>query len=185
MRGLKLVIRLWFSLVLCRIFYRCVDWNSVQKNNNNSTQSHLLQMRGLKPRLMILTNTLICRIFYRCVDWNVFSSSDISRTDGRIFYRCVDWNGVIRKCNKKRCSRIFYRCVDWNMPMMFPIQTKMVASFTDAWIETLTLIWYISPRLSRIFYRCVDWNNNFLVRKTSELSRIFYRCVDWNFWSYF
>ena len=31
-----------------------------------------------------------------------------------------------------------------------------VASFTDAWIETLTLIWYISPRLSRIFYRCVD-----------------------------
>ena len=53
----------------------------------------------------------------------------------------------------------------------------LVASFTDAWIETLSLIWYISPRLShllqmrglkqtkhgpahfppcRIFYRCVD-----------------------------
>ena len=25
-----------------------------------------------------------------------------------------------------------------------------VASFTDAWIETLTLIWYISPRLSHL-----------------------------------
>ena len=28
---------------------------------------------------------------------------------------------------------------------------SLVASFTDAWIETLTLIWYISPRLVASF----------------------------------
>ena len=33
-----------------------------------------------------------------------------------------------------------------------------VASFTDAWIETIVLLtWIVLP--SRIFYRCVDWNS--------------------------
>ena len=50
------------------------------------------------------------------------------------------------------------------LKLLAPIEPKIpeVASFTDAWIETLdslTLIWYISRR---IFYRCVDWNREHL-----------------------
>ena len=33
-----------------------------------------------------------------------------------------------------------------------------VASFTDAWIETLKLIEDQRAKSGRIFYRCVDWN---------------------------
>ena len=75
-----------------------------------------------------------------------------------------------------------------------------VASFTDAWIETLTLIWYISPRLVASFTDAwieTNWQNdsdtNFLVASFTDawietvndaghtvttVSRIFYRCVD-------
>ena len=34
-------------------------------------------------------------------------------------------------------SRIFYRCVDWNLRQITEFQYPDVASFTDAWIETL------------------------------------------------
>ena len=38
-------------------------------------------------------------------------------------------------------SRIFYRCVDWNLPrQQNRIYDPQVASFTDAWIETYSLI---------------------------------------------
>ena len=77
----------------------------------------------------------------------------------------------------------------------------VVASFTDAWIETL-MTFYLTNWQSRIFYRCVDWNMyekyNIKLQKVASftdawietgeplkwdttLSRIFYRCVDWNF----
>ena len=35
-----------------------------------------------------------------------------------------------------------------------------VASFTDAWIETLLLSLHHQSHVSRIFYRCVDWNRD-------------------------
>ena len=57
--------------------------------------------------------------------------------------------------------------------------TKEVASFTDAWIETLALVFLIYT-LSRIFYRCVDWNDDEAPTETATDRRIFYRCVDWN-----
>ena len=62
------------------------------------------------------------------------------RSQCRIFYRCVDWNRIISKCDKKRSSRIFYRCVDWNKLHTCFYCVSKVASFTDAWIETLGLI---------------------------------------------
>ena len=50
-----------------------------------------------------------------------------------------------------------------------------VASFTDAWIETLTLIWYISPRLVASFTDAwieTNWQNdsdtNFLVASFTD-----------------
>ena len=78
----------------------------------------------------------------------------------------------------------------------------LVASFTDAWIETIFLL-FLLPCLTeshllqmrglklipmfgfkfgecRIFYRCVDWNFKDFVVVAENYSRIFYRCVDWN-----
>ena len=76
-----------------------------------------------------------------------------------------------------------------------------VASFTDAWIETLTPLDLLYANWRRIFYRCVDWNSPFFtlkgVTKVASFTdawiettlwkqerclkcRIFYRCVDWN-----
>ena len=119
----------------------------------------------------------------------------------RIFYRCVDWNKTratywlwgfeshllqMRGLKRDFCytfvlfeRRIFYRCVDWNHCASRWICHRKVASFTDAWIETLHLLkrlwkrkvasftdaWIETPYFGcvlyyrgRIFYRCVDWN---------------------------
>ena len=98
---------------------------------------------------------------------------------GRIFYRCVDWNSFGKINFSIGLSRIFYRCVDWNMEGVQIIEEAYVASFTDAWIETMISVCQFTPS-SRIFYRCVDWNSVPVWRNISIPSRIFYRCVDWN-----
>ena len=104
--------------------------------NRIITASHLLQMRGLKRWGRYKQRTCKGRIFYRCVDWNLFSQS---RTVFEI-------------------RRIFYRCVDWNIFVWIGNIIGIVASFTDAWIETRKAIFKLTGLLSRIFYRCVDWN---------------------------
>ena len=126
-----------------RIFYRCVDWNP-EVNNQKSFpkvasftdawietlfdqavqqlyRSHLLQMRGLKPKA---------------------SGKTSLRAQSRIFYRCVDWNVNNSGINGSNCSRIFYRCVDWNTIERYAFTVLIVASFTDAWIETYQGRWY-------------------------------------------
>ena len=123
----------------CRIFYRCVDWN-----------------------LSILLRPIasISRIFYRCVDWNhgrrcsIWKNRVASFTDAWIeteIKRKVGLNGkshLLQMRGLKQmwviqqmftCSRIFYRCVDWNKRPEDSLSTEMVASFTDAWIETFCL----------------------------------------------
>ena len=77
-----------------------------------------------------------------------------------------------------------------------------VASFTDAWIETVAYMTVCHKATSRIFYRCVDWNlgewKRILGDQVASFTdawietistgygtrivsgRIFYRCVDWN-----
>ena len=137
MRGLKLRWLLTDSRCWCRIFYRCVDWNWILQ----------WELRGISSR-----------IFYRCVDWNnrhlriVISLlqshllqmrglklSDPDNVGEVIRSHLLQMRGLKQKSayfSDLQYSRIFYRCVDWN-----PILTKekgytVVASFTDAWIET-------------------------------------------------
>ena len=43
----------------------------------------------------------------------------------------------------KLLRRIFYRCVDWNSGKWRPKPDATVASFTDAWIETIILFEWI------------------------------------------
>ena len=103
------------NTVVGRIFYRCVDWNLHFLQNIFSVRmSHLLQMRGLKLLILQMKEGKLCRIFYRC----------------------VDWNSTARYCSSCRFGRIFYRCVDWNNNLLVRKTTELVASFTDAWIET-------------------------------------------------
>ena len=109
---------------------------SRQELPRNPFPSHLLQMRGLK----------------------LLSRPPDPEDQGRIFYRCVDWNLLISDpCTNDPC-RIFYRCVDWNSPLMRIRSKVIVASFTDAWIETWRIGTYLCHPHRRIFYRCVDWN---------------------------
>ena len=187
-----------------RIFYRCVDWNWKVATKENET---------------------VGRIFYRCVDWNLVDKTQLTGFASRIFYRCVDWNLVDETQLAGLAGRIFYRCVDWNLVnetqlaslaeshllqmrglKLFEQQWRAfgvyVASFTDAWIETIvnmsvalilsvasfTDAWIETisegvtdkPEISRIFYRCVDWNLYGVELGNLKVCRIFYRCVDWN-----
>ena len=114
MRGLKPTWSLQVGGNLCRIFYRCVDWNSplvawwenphvasftdawietfIYIVCEDSMESHLLQMRGLKLFAHPLSGMSKSRIFYRCVDWNWGHRQTKWYPLCRIFYRCVDWN---------------------------------------------------------------------------------------------
>ena len=201
MRGLKLMNLLFLVSLSRRIFYRCVDWNPpatgvagafgvasftdawIETPQQGIAPlvglSHLLQMRGLKRQLGNKTMLFVGRIFYRCVDWNQNWEAWRTARYSRIFYRCVDWNGFF----------LSYTC------------RLLVASFTDAWIETMlkriNLMGWMSHLLQmrglkqklsndytsfsrRIFYRCVDWNVRLTRKLISLRRRIFYRCVDWN-----
>ena len=166
--------------MLSRIFYRCVDWNA----------SDILRLQRLKSR-----------IFYRCVDWNMMANIRFFSRSSRIFYRCVDWNVSKSRYAIAKGSRIFYRCVDWNHCLVVLLLWCKVASFTDAWIETIGLnfeeikgkshllqmrglklsvklissIWDLSHLLQMRGLKQVLGSTYKLVR-----GRIFYRCVDWN-----
>ena len=77
----------------------------------------------------------------------------------RIFYRCVDWNYIY--C-KKVCVYCFVASFTdaWIETISEGVteRPETVASFTDAWIETTVTSLPGCTILSRIFYRCVDWN---------------------------
>ncbi len=141
------------------------------------------------------------RIFYRCVDWNILSSTNVGRTNSRIFYRCVDWNlrerrsffampsHLLQMRGLKRCaiSRVASTALSHLLQMRglkltFAVENSIwkVASFTDAWIETVRMRLYITLIFGRIFYRCVDWNCDEESIVMGIMCRIFYRCVDWN-----
>ena len=65
---------------------------------------------------------------------------------------------VVIKTEDNGERRIFYRCVDWNLFLLCAFINHTVASFTDAWIETVFVCHVWKRANSRIFYRCVDWN---------------------------
>ena len=226
MRGLKPNESADNVLKVRRIFYRCVDWNAWYKILPPKLMSHLLQMRGLKhcvynielgiANVASFTDAWIetlkkdaflmkggCRIFYRCVDWNSWLKHRQNIPLSRIFYRCVDWNGNSVRLIKRVPSRIFYRCVDWNKTVETDEDLTVVASFTDAWIETsmtawrkwvswvasFTDAWIETWTLSMLDYGNL-WSHLLQMRGlklgqihfdcTAQLRRIFYRCVDWN-----
>ncbi len=121
------------------------------------TKSHLLQMRGLKPFKRVCFRQRNSRIFYRCVDWNFLKEvTDVitqvaSFTDAWIETcipskaRAPAWSHLLQMRGLKLVfplkrvlllGRIFYRCVDWNCLHSCSKGWNLVASFTDAWIET-------------------------------------------------
>ena len=123
-----------------------------------TSESHLLQMRGLKR---ILSWMLPCLIVASFTDaWIETKQGRMVNTwsRSRIFYRCVDWNRKTTTIPLNRVSRIFYRCVDWNLLLMLQVLLWVVASFTDAWIETRHHTWKGREEKSRTLYRYVDWN---------------------------
>ena len=137
MRGLKpaCLLRPFKAFKSHLLQMRGLKQTPINKSRFWIGESHLLQMRGLKQTLLQLTLP----------------------HGSRIFYRCVDWNGEEAVAEALIGRRIFYRCVDWNCITIIPFCPTLVASFTDAWIETS--YWYIFFHShSRIFYRCVDWN---------------------------
>ena len=117
MRGLKLMKERLRKLLLCRIFYRCVDWNSFYKRNYRSwIKSHLLQMRGLKPRI---------RGF-------VMRDQDVaSFTDAWIETPCL-----LRIKVKSPVASFTDAWIETLLEMCAS-NVIQVASFTDAWIETI------------------------------------------------
>ena len=148
-------------------------------------QSHLLQMRGLK---LLCPSSLFHYEMSHLLQMRglkLYWTYGVRRRKGRIFYRCVDWNRFIRYSLWHRTCRIFYRCVDWNINIINFRYQSTVASFTDAWIETvdesaqtMTVTSHLLQMRGlkqkiderevfpqrRIFYRCVDWNKIYLKR---------------------
>ena len=172
MRGLKPFSTSNVVIRLCRIFYRCVDWNKINlKCITFFVESHLLQMRGLKREYIpptvsnIKSHLLQMRGLKPYQNYSEGYSkrshllqmrglkrhylNDWGWKIGRIFYRCVDWNLNGKKTYNRWISRIFYRCVDWNSCCCTPFRVIF----------------------SRIFYRCVDWNFGLL---------IFAACLEFN-----
>ena len=127
-------------LEISRIFYRCVDWNihpiSIIVTFHGS---HLLQMRGLKHGYRYDQNPRLCRIFYRCVDWNNSELVQLVHGGGRIFYRCVDWNLKLKRHGGVIVSHLL-QMRGLKLLSLLVIFLSIVASFTDAWIETFLLV---------------------------------------------
>ena len=87
-------------------------------------KSHLLQMRGLK-------------LGWTCCIWKRKRSHLLQMRGLKQFY-------ITRRRHYRR--RIFYRCVDWNKSYGPGVIACMVASFTDAWIETRLVVnvWFVA-----------------------------------------
>ena len=117
MRGLKLWEVATMRKLLCRIFYRCVDWNSenlpVRTDGESrifyrcvdwnlfyvsywwsDTRSHLLQMRGLKQLLRRQRGLQIAVASFTDAWIETDVIEMVGRKGCRIFYRCVDWNKI-------------------------------------------------------------------------------------------
>ena len=164
--------------------------------------SHLLQMRGLKPfqnnptRNMILSHLLQMRGLKR-VRSDIYVGGNTSHL--------LQMRGLKRMVVMDQTAALMSHLLQMRGLKLMRLRMLLyiyVASFTDAWIETIYPSSVQRFKTSRIFYRCVDWNFKLrhnmygeskshllqmrglkLVRvhyKASETSRIFYRCVDWN-----
>ena len=137
MRGLKLKIwiKIWMVYQSHLLQMRGLK-HTKDADNQIRYQSHLLQMRGLKLWCMLIGSLMLSRIFYRCVDWN---NSLRDRVNYNVTSHLLQMRGL-KLYNPiiyiYDVCRIFYRCVDWNGSWAAQRFLDLVASFTDAWIET-------------------------------------------------
>ena len=120
-------------------------------------KSHLLQMRGLK-------------LGWTCCIWKRKRSHLLQMRGLKQFY-------ITRRRHYRR--RIFYRCVDWNKSYGPGVIACMVASFTDAGIETMRRH-YIDVLRGSHLLQMRGLKHSFRENVKKDRSRIFYRCVDWN-----
>ena len=146
---------------ISRIFYRCVDWNNIKGlfrvlrivasftdawietgisiNDFRNVKSHLLQMRGLKPRLWGNLQCVYSVASFTDAWIETCPASLIVLVSCRIFYRCVDWN---RNLGFKEIDMLVSHLLQMRglkLPVRLLNSLLIVASFTDAWIETFWL----------------------------------------------
>ena len=132
----------------------------LQVSKHAGGESHLLQMRGLKLVCRRIIIKVVSRIFYRCVDWNWYWASRASR---------YSWSHLLQMRGLK------------------PFRTAsnrgggIVASFTDAWIETEAEAKSILVTMSHLL-QMRGLKHKTIILNGVQQRRIFYRCVDWN-WS--
>ena len=202
MRGLKLLLLSIFCMLIGSHLLQMRGLKlAVMYGDFLGTKSHLLQMRGLKQSGKWLLKRYRSRIFYRCVDWNF---NDNREFEADLMSHLLQMRGlkqfyITRRRHYRR--RIFYRCVDWNKSYGPGVIACMVASFTDAWIETRLVVnvWFVAAVASftdawietmRRHYIDVlrgshllqmrGLKHSFRENVKKDRSRIFYRCVDWN-----
>ena len=135
MRGLKLFAQQWRASDVCRIFYRCVDWNVHIKKSINIITVASFTDAWIETWAAMARFWRLGRIFYRCVDWNILVW--IGNIIGIVASFTDAWIETFNpEFDHIGYRRIFYRCVDWNYQHQRATREELVASFTDAWIET-------------------------------------------------
>ena len=76
--------------------------------------------------------------------------------------------------------RLLHGGVDWNYAVYKGVEFKIVASFTEAWIEILLPCWRLRLPPRRLLHGGVDWNViNGGIRFNSR-GRLLHGGVDWN-----
>ena len=182
MRGLKhpIIFRVG-TVKLCRIFYRCVDWN-------------LCVLFGRTTWIVASFTDAWIETFWAAIArfWRLVASFTDAWIETYVQRYKTVWTGshlLQMRGLKPSLSAMFERGqIRSHLLQMRGLKLVMlihllisvlVASFTDAWIETLK---YSRDfiQLRRIFYRCVDWNLIRFAISRAICRRIFYRCVDWN-----
>ena len=168
-----------------RILRGCVDWNTGTENNNNITLVASYVDAWIETRNKVMaSSTGLCRILRGCVDWNSDNASTTAYSVSRILRGCVDWNA------STACSILSGRVASYVDAWIETISTgakatsDRVASYTGAWIET----WQDHRQV------CRQPSHPIRVRglkpvcwyySMASTCRILYGCVDWNGYIYY
>ena len=165
----------------CRIFYRCVDWNSFGVHQRklsivaSFTDAWIETEPGkqtmYRPYVASFTDAWIETIFLRYA--RLSGKSHLLQMRGLKPQLCTS-SGSTRKSHLLQMRGLKHSITEQRkIPLVASftdawIETKpkrkaqahcKVASFTDAWIETFDKVDLPERYQCRIFYRCVDWNN--------------------------
>ena len=101
----------------------------------------------------------------------------------RPLYEGVDWNNASELIQYNTLCRPLYEGVDWNMKQKWTIRFVIVALFTRAWIEMLSLIAKILINAVALFTRA--WIEIAVILMLIALcsGRPLYEGVDWNWFT--